>query len=346
MINKVPFTGAGYLNVGELLPNVLPYTWIWGGRGTGKTFGFLQDVRVTNPRRFVLMRRTQKQIDMLQNQLFNPFKPVDEYHGLTTICKKNKEVGVFYNGEQRGDDVLPYGEPLGYAVALSAIHNIRGFDLSDAEIIIFDEFCPEVHERPIKNEYLAFLNAMETIGRNRELQGRPPIQFIGLSNSNSLGNPYFVGLQIIRVVDRMLKKKTEIWANESRGLMLVNITASPISAAKANTSLYKLAGAGEFAEMSLGNQFAQDICSRPGTVPLPECRPLVSVGELTFYEHKTKRVIYCCDHLSGNPERYETDETSLKRFKRDYGWYLYDEYLANNIIFQDILCEILFKHYC
>ena len=40
MINKVPFNGAGYLDVGQIMAHVLPYTWIWGGRGTGKTYGF------------------------------------------------------------------------------------------------------------------------------------------------------------------------------------------------------------------------------------------------------------------------------------------------------------------
>lgn len=345
MINRVPFTGTGYLNVGELLPHVLPYTWMWGGRGIGKTFGFLQNVRVTEPRRFLLLRRTQKQIDLLRKQMFNPFKAIDNFHGIETVCRKDGEMGVFYNGVKEGDEVKPSGSPLGYAVALSTVHNIRGFDLSDVEIIIYDEFCPEPHERPIKDEFLAFLNAMETIGRNRELQGKPPLQFIGLSNSNSLGNPYFLGLQVIRTVDKMLKTRREIWADEERGLMLINIINSPISHAKAETSLYKLAGAGEFEEMSLGNEFAQDVCSRPGCIPLPECKPLVSVGEITFYEQKRTKVLYCCDHLSGSPERYQTDETSLKRFRRDWGYWLEQEYLDNNIVFQDILCEILYKKY-
>lgn len=345
MINRVPFDGAGYLDVGQLMAHVLPFTWIWGGRGTGKTYGFLKYVRYDHPMKFLILRRTQKQIDLIKKPAFNPFRPVDQDQGGLTVCRRDGELGVFYAGQLDGDTVQPAGLPLGYAVALSTIHNIRGIDLSDVEIIIYDEYIPEQHERPIQDEYLAFLNAMETIGRNRELQGRPPIQFIGLSNSNSLGNPYFVGLQVIRIVDRMLQRQQEIWQDPDRGLMLVNIIRSPVSLAKAGTSLYRLAGSGEFADMSLGNEFSQDYCSRQGSIPLQECDPLVTVGEITVYEHKRKRdCLYCCDHRSGNPPRYQADETSIKRFRRDY-WYLQQDYMDQLFTFQDIMCEVLFKRY-
>ena len=346
MINKVPFNGAGYLDVPQLLGHVLPYTWIWGGRGTGKTYGFLEDVRYNNPRKFLILRRTQKQIDLLRKPAFNPFKPVDQDHGQFTVCRKDGELGVFYQGKELDGKIEPDGPPLGYAVALSTVHNVRGIDLSDVEIIIYDEYIPEPHERPIRDEYLAFLNAMETIGRNRELQGKPPVQFVGLSNANSLGNPYFLGLRVIRVVDQMLAAGRQIWADPDRGLMLVNITASPISQAKAETSLYKLAGQGEFAEMSLGNEFSQDYCSRQGSIPLAELKPVVTVGEVTLYKHKRDpELYYCCDHRSGSPPVYLADETSLKRFRRDY-WYIQTVYMDNDIVFQDILCEILLRKYC
>lgn len=346
MLKSVPYDGAGYLNVGELLPHVLPFTWIWGGRGIGKTFGFFADVRYNSPRKFLIMRRTQKQIDLLSKEMFNPFKPVDAFYKGYTVCKKDKDTGVFYEGVKNENGELDaVGAPVGYAVALSTVHNVRGIDLSDVDIIIYDEFIPEPHERPIKEEYGAFLNAMETIGRNRELKGEPPVQFIGLSNANTLGNPYFLGMGVIRTVDKMMKSKTEVWANEDRGIMLINITHSPISDKKSKTALYKFAGGGSFAEMSLGNDFSLDRCSREGTIPLTELRPLVAVGELCIYEHKRKRdLLYCCGHKSGSPAEYLADDMSLRRFRYDFAelWY---SYLDNNIIFQDILCEILFKKY-
>ena len=345
MMNKVPFNGAGYLDVGALCPHILPYTWIWGGRGTGKTYGFLEYVRYTNPCKFLLLRRTQKQIDLLRKPMYNPFKAIDANHAdRYTAVSRDGDTGLFYDSRLEDGRLVPQGSPIGYALALSTVHNVRGIDLSDVDVVIYDEYIPEPHERPIRYEYEAFLNAMETIGRNRELQGKRPVQFVGLSNANSLGNPYFLGLGVIRRVDKMLKSGTEIWADPGRGLMLINITASPISQAKARTSLYKLAGDGEFSAMSLGNEFSMDVCSRQGSFPLGELRPLVSVGELCIYEHKRNKTLYCCDHHSGSPDRYNPDDTNLKRFRRDYGW-LWTEYMDNNIIFQDILCEILFNKY-
>lgn len=342
MINKVPFNGAGYLEVRDLVPHLQPFTWIWGGRGTGKTYGFLEYVRYVSPAPFLLLRRTQKQIDLLTK--LNPFRPIDGNNDGLTACKKDGEISVFYAGVMEDGRIQPAGPPLGYAVALSTIHNIRGVNL-DVSWVIYDEYIPEPHERPIKDEYLAFLNAMETIGRNRELQGLAPMQFVGLSNANTLGNPYFLGMQVVRIVDRMLQRQQEIWQDPDRGLMLVNICCSPVSQAKAETALYKLAGDGEFAAMALDNDFTADHCSRQGSIPLAECEPVVTVGEITLYEHKRKTdLLYCCDHRSGNPDTIKADETGLKRFRRDY-WWITDSYLDGSIVFKDILCEVLLKRY-
>ena len=43
-------------------------------------------------------------------------------------------------------------------VALSVVANIRGIDFSDYDYIVFDEFIASAGERPIKNEFQAFLN--------------------------------------------------------------------------------------------------------------------------------------------------------------------------------------------
>ena len=343
-MNKIPYTGDGYLDVGNILPHVPPFVWIWGGRGIGKTYGVLKNVRYDNPRKFLIMRRTQKQIDLLRKPFFNPFKTIDADTGGMTAVVRDGDIGIFYVGTEQDGKVLPCGPVLGYAIALSTVHNVRGIDLSDVDVIVYDEFIPEPHERPIKHEYEAFLNAIETIARNRELKGKPPVQFIGLTNSNSLGNPYFLGMGVIRTVDKMVKTGREVWEDPERGLMLINVTRSPISTLKAKTALYRLAREGEFADMSLGNDYVQDVASRTGRIPLAECKPVVSVGELCIYRHKTRNVYYCCDHFSGNPEHYNADETALRKFKT-FNMYLWGEYMETNIVFQDILCEILFKKY-
>jgi hypothetical protein len=41
--------------------------------------------------------------------------------------------------------------PIGYTCALSTLSNMRGFDASDIQLLICDEFIPEKHERLLKN---------------------------------------------------------------------------------------------------------------------------------------------------------------------------------------------------
>ena len=345
MIARVPYTEKGFLDVGELIPHIQPFTWLWGGRGIGKTFGVLKYVRYNDPHKFLLLRRTQKQVDMLKKEIFNPFRPIDQFTGNLTAVKKDGDLALFYNGSLSDDGTVEAaGAPVGYAAALSTIHNIRGIDMSDVDYVVFDEYIPEKHEKPIAHEYDAFLNAIETISRNRELQGRQPLKMIGLSNANTLGNPYFLGMGVIRQVDRMLRRGTEIWQDPGRCLMLINITGSPVSDQKSSTSLYKLADSGSFRDMSLGNDFTEDHCSRQGSIPLRECVPELAVGELVIYRHKSARIYYCCDHLSGSPKTYGSDDSSLKKFRVFESW-IWSAYMQGLIVFQDILCEVLLKKY-
>lgn len=346
MLQHILYDVKGYLDMGQMLPHVQTFTWMWGGRGIGKTYGMLKYCRVDNPQLFILMRRTQKQLNMIFKPISHPFKSIDRDCNIHTAVVRDGDIGIFYDAVV-GDDgeLVPQGPPLGYAVALSTLHNIRGIDLSDVKVLIFDEFIPQENERNvIRGEYDAFRNAYETINRNRELQGQAPLLMVGLTNSNTLGNPYFLGMRVIRTVDDMIKRNREVWQDPERDLMLMNILRSPISEQKRKTALYRLSGDDEFSQMSLGNEYSLDYCSNPGTFPLRELRPLCVVGELCIYKHKNRSVFYCSSHISGSPVRYGADNASLVRFKRDF-WGLWTAYLDTDIVFQDIMCEILFKKY-
>ena len=150
----------GYVDIRWILAQCLPFNFLVGGRGTGKTYGALKVV-VEDNIKFMLPRRTQAQIDFVTKSEFSPIKPINRDLGVDiTAAKKTKYNTGFY-----ADDS---GDPIGYASALSTMSNLRGFDASDVQLWIFDEFIPERHERPIKNEGAAFLNAYETMNRNLE----------------------------------------------------------------------------------------------------------------------------------------------------------------------------------
>lgn len=340
------YTPEGWVDAPAIMAGALTFNIIVGGRGTGKTFGFLQELRLDNPRPFLLMRRTQVQADLISNPKFSPLLALDRVRGCHTLTKKiNKYIGGIYEAEVNKDGTMEAcGPPLGYTAALSSIHNVRGYS-ADVDDIIFDEFNPEKGERQtISDEFNSFRNAYETLNRNRELEGREPIRVWMLSNSNTLGNPYFIGLRIVEQVDKMIRKGQEVWRDPERGLMVINLAASPISEKKAATALYRLTGPDEFTGMALGNEFSQEARSRTGSVPLRELIPLVQIGELQIYRHKGGRQLYGSLHRSGAPEIFTTDDAGIARFRAKYGW-LWEYYMEDQIIWQTYLPELLFRKF-
>ena len=334
---------SGYVNIGWVLSLGLPFNAIWGGRGTGKTYNALREM-VTGRHKFMYVRRTQTQTDLINDPKFNPFKTLNAQEGWDIMpVRLTKYNSGFYHMENVGDAARPAGEPIGYTAALSTFANIRGFDMSDINVIIFDEFIPEKHERPLPHEASAFFNMIETVNRNRELQGRPPVQVVCLANANDLANPLFMELGIVRKAEKMEKNGQEMSLLRDRGLGLFNLQHSPISARKADTALYKLTEGSSFADMAINNRFEEER-GRIRPAPLKEYRPVVVFGELCIYEHKSGSSLYITEHVSGSPRRFGIGEADTHRFIRQYGW-IWQRYLMNEIEFEDYGCEILFMRY-
>ena len=197
------FREDGYLDMGAIMGRNYPFTLVCGGRGTGKTFTALYET-ISNNVTFMLMRRMQTQVDMINRPEFSPFKALERVHGLHIGLEKiSKNNSAIYYQEEIDGEYKCVGQPIGYTAALATLSNMRGFDASDVKRVIFDEFIPERHERPIKNEGTAIYNAYETINRNRELNGENPLQMVFLDNSNRLDNPLFVDLRLVTRAGKM-----------------------------------------------------------------------------------------------------------------------------------------------
>lgn len=328
----------GYIDIKKILSYKIPFTWILGGRASGKTFGALKTMYETDTR-FMLMRRTQAQCDLINKPEFNPYKAVNEYlHTnieVKSISKYNAKI-VETNEETE--------KLLGYTCALSTIANMRGFDASDVSIMIYDEFIPEKHERAIKFEGASFLNAYETINRNRELQGQPPLQVLGLANAFNIANPIFLELGLVGRCEKMRNSGQEIYIDRERGIMIVLLQKSPISKAKADTALYRLS-TGRYKDMALKNDFSYNSWDSIQSKALKEYKLLCSIGEISIYKHKAKRQYYVSEHRTGTAPEYKTDEIDITRYRRSTGAVLYGAYMRNNIIFENMLVKSLFELY-
>ena len=233
---------------------------------------------------------------------------------------------------------------IGYVFALSTLSNMRGFDASDVELIIYDEFIPEKHERPIKQEAEALWNAYETINRNRELKGDPPVQLLCLANANDITNPVFESLGLIRVADRMQKKQTERWTDDKRGIQLIMLQRSPISQKKNQTVLYNLTSGSAYSRMAIENSFNVDRQHvRPR--PLSEYIPVCQIGELCIYRHKSEPRLYCTTHKAGVFSRTFGSADTDRIYYRRMFCHHWEMYIQNQIDFEDVLSEKLYLHY-
>lgn len=329
---------SGYVNIRGVLQEGYPFNFLVGGRGTGKTYTTLKVAREDRIK-FMLMRRTQSQADLISKPEFSVFKPLNNDQGwdirVDSISKYNS---AFYE-EIDGTRI-----DIGYTCALSTISNMRGFDASDIRLLIYDEFIPEKHERLLKNEGDALFNAYETINRNRELSGADPLQLICLANANDITNPIFESLNLIRIADRLQRGGTDRWTDDRRGIQLIMLNRSPISRKKSETALYNLTQGTSFAAMALANDFNEDT-NRIQPRPLTEYQPVCSIGELCIYRHKSNRTLYATTHLSGVfNNRYGLSDADRLHYQRIYRsqW---DMYISGKIDFEDVLAEKLFLKY-
>lgn len=328
----------GYIDIRKILSYNMPFNFIVGGRATGKSYGSLKTAYEDNIR-FILMRRTQAQCDLINKPEFNPYKAINaDLHENITV----KSISAYNAKIIIADEDTEY--ILGYTCALSTIANMRGFDASDVKLLIYDEFIPEKHERALKNEGTAFLNAYETINRNRELQNKAPVQVLCLANAFNIANPIFLELGLVGICEKMRNSDQEFYINKERGILIVLMQHSKISDAKADTALYRLAK-GSYRDMALNNDFVYNSTDNIRSLSLKEYRLLCTVGEISIYKHKSQRQFYVSEHKTGTAAVFKSDEVGLKRYQKNYGITFYSAYMHNRIIFENMLTKSLFELY-
>ena len=332
------YLSSGYVDIEKILSYKLPFNFLLGGRATGKTYGALKTLYQTDTR-FMLMRRTQAQCDLINKPEFNPYKAINQELGtdiqVKSISKYNSKI---FEPAEDGEQLL------GYTCALSTISNMRGFDASDCKLLIYDEFIPERHERPIKAEGSCFLNAYESINRNRELKGEPPLQVLGLANAFNIANPIFLELGLVGRCEKMKNNDQELFIDPERGILLVLLQHSKISKAKADTALYRLSS-GSYKDMALSNDFIYNNSDSIRAQALKEYKLLCTVGEISIYRHKSKREYYVSEHRTGTAPVYKSDEVGIMRYRRKHGLVLAPAYVNNRVIFENILTKSLFELY-
>lgn len=335
-----------YIDIREYWDDRYPYQFFVGGRGSGKTYSGLGMVvekqRDDEIDKFVYMRRTGEEIEAcidsrLRGEFLNPFKSINNDFGYNYgIMPYQKKCGAIHMREyQENGTVELKSDMLGYGVALSTISGIRGVDMTDADVLIYDEFIPERHVRSIKSEGEAFLNCIETIARNRELRGKKPMKVFCFANAFNIHNAIFMELGLISAVERLINRGQEHYYDNMRGLgvhLLKN--TDEFMADKAASSLGRLTRGTRWSDMALSNDFVYNDFSLIGYKNVKGMRPCITIDEVTMWEKKGDGMLYFSYCTGKCPKIQTTMEHERRYFMQQYGHYVLQEFVKGNTYFE------------
>lgn len=311
-----------WYNIGARSEKLRAFNFILGGRGIGKTYSSI-DYIISSGKKFLYLRNTKTQMDESATVFGNPFKRWGADHGRDIFMTAEKNHYMIYERIDE-DPVL-----IGYGAALSTFGSLRGVDLSDVEIVLFDEF---IESRTLSfKQFDTFANLYETINRNRELLGRPPLQVLLLSNSQKLGNDILSGFGCIGIIERMIKNSQTMFIDRD---MMIELCFSDVSEEKKNTGLYRLTSGSSFYDEAIQNKFANDSFAGIGKKPISEFIPVCGIDELFIYRHKNDGRIYVSRSPSNRVPTFTTRDT-LAPFMLQFGVWLKVSLASGNMLFED-----------
>lgn len=330
----------GWANMPDIIESPTPFVLCIGGRGTGKTYGAIKYL-LENRIKFLYLRRTSSQMELVSKEGFCPIVKIGADLGMA-LCTVS--LGKYATAVHRiNDEGNAMGEAVAYIMALSTISSARSIEASSVTCLLYDECVPELHEKQIKAESTAFLNCVETISRNRELQGKEPLKVVCLANANNMEAAILKALNCIKPLDQMKKKRQSYRVDNVTGLTIALLNDSPISAEKRQTALYKLTmNTGDFTDMALANNFSQDNYIDIANRSLAEYNPVASIGTITLYRHKNNYTWYVSETKSGSPEEFVNSLTERQRFRKKY-FRAWEDYFDKKVLFENVSAKVFFK---
>lgn len=284
-----------YYNIMEDI-EAYPEAWcyiVFGGRNTGKTYSTLKGA-VENGHTFVYVKRTVKDVqlicagmrgrnfkNMAADMDLSPFKSINRDTGWNIRAVQIFEgLGAFFECDEDGN---PSGHPIGYILALSAISKFKGFDLSECDWLIFDEFVPKIYDRVLRGEGEELLDLYKTIGRDREHRGQSALKLICLANADNASSAVTNTLEITDQIVRMSMQTEAFDYDEERGILVRRLIDNlTFKEREAQSKIYKAMKDTNWGRMALDNEFGFNDFSNVQKINLKGCRPMYS------FKHKEK----------------------------------------------------------
>ncbi len=319
-----------------------PDCWCYaviGGRTTGKTYSSLKYC-YKNKIKFVFVKRTIEDVKLLCNRgklseyAFDasPFKPINRDLGCQVESRLISDKGI--GGFWRFADDVQTGDIVGYILALNAVQKFKGFDLSDCDVIIFDEYIPQPWERINSKEGEQLLDLYVTVARDREKRGKNPLKLVLLANAVRLYNPVNETLEITDLIADMQANGQEFI--EDRGILIHNMPDKYID--YSDTPIYKAMGKTAWGRMAYDNTFAYDDTSNVTSRSIKGYHPIAEViyknDDHWFIYSKEGNYIINTSRAENVPVYDLSKDNDLKRFNIDVRLNILDALIDNRVSFQ------------
>ena len=325
------YLSNGYLDMKTIIESGFPFIFIAAARGTGKTYGTLRYFYEKHDP-IIQLRRTQVEADLQSIPDGSSYKKVMDDLQIEFSIRKRGKYSILTDSDDFG---------FCFNMALSTFASVRGIDFSSIDYVFFDEFITEPHVKKIKNEGMALANFYESVNRNRELEGRKPLQLICAANAVNMANDTFMYFDLIRDAEEMVNNKEDVRILGNK--LLIIPQNSPISQKKKNTALYEAVNK-EFMEMAINNKFILNDQTYVKERPISEYRCLAQIGVLYLYEHKSERNYYISQKRGKTKNVFPDSYSGLEKARRSF-WRLVARYLDGYITFDSYQSVVLFEKY-
>lgn len=328
-----------------------PDAWayiVWSGRNTGKTYSTLCHMLDAGVK-FLYVKRCVEDVKLILSGSgkigakisqygadFSPFKAINRDRGtnVRAFSIYKGYVGGFWNCDENN---APVDSPIGYVVPLNAVTKVKGFDLSDCDFIVFDEFIPSKWERVEKNEGKQLLDLYMTVARDREHRGKPPLKLICLANPTEINCPVMQELEIADDASDMSIKGDEY--RYVRGIVLHQIMMGvDFTDKEESMPIIKAMEDTAWRAMTMGEGFAYNDMCMLRKLPLKGFRCLVAVKyrKQTWYIYEKDGIWFVCKSPN-KPADGSFDlnrDADARKFYMEYAIDLKDEYTDGRVFFQ------------
>lgn len=327
---------------------------VWSKRGPGKTYSVLWFAYYSKfP--IIYMKRTDKDVSRILKEEKNiqldpsPYKPLKIQKGLRVGgVEIDDGFGAFYELDEEGQ---PTGRLLCYVLSFNKVHTYKGNDFSDVELLVFDEFIPQIGDRIKKAEGELLLDLYQTVSRDRLKKGRNPLKLILFANAEQISVPVTQELEIIDdMADLDATGQTHLYI-EDRDILLHHITDEEVPLQECEkVGIWKGMKGTAWWEKSFGGRFVHNDFTNVIPRSIRHSKPIVEVQFKThfyyIYLNEEKAFYYMTSTPAKARTKYNLNrENEQKRFYYDYVIDLYDACVNERFKFEKYSMYDLIMNY-